>query len=709
MMSDLRAGDKLALPGKTDSCFEVLDARLHAGTIHLFDAEKRADRYVEYADICARISEGSLVLHRKGMPRVSIAAQYNNPALHEQLRLLTYVLRRIDEIREQRGVSFDAAIPLARDAYPKERAGQLLVCPFPSRATLYRAHKNQLLGLPVLRGDKNKGNVAARYSKDLIEFVDEVIQNHFLVTESRWTVLKVTKYVNRQARELGLHVAEHTISRKFVCARIAAVTVDAEYDRMDPLKRVAGKSFAKKRIRAAFPFARIEQDALHLPFVVTAPEGTARTIYLVLAIDVCTGYPVGWHLVLRPPREMDSLSCLEMYLTPAKAARFAEFGIANALNVYGTPGQVIFDNGPETKGGRIVRLERLGMDVKHCKAKEAQGKPFIERLNRSLKEALELLPGCTRFEGKDGKRDPEALGDELMSVQELEKWVVGWLYKEWVNSPLDRLRWDELLVDSVKGKTPLERLRYQTEEMGQPITLPPPRQRWMAALFEHKMCALSAKTGISVERGFRYNGEAMSYLLGKYGDSTQLHVPDFVAGNKIRHDQLRHAAIEGQRTRDAAQPVLHRFGRRRTRECVARRAHGRHEDVRAASSRQRQRGAGEVDKQLLAGAVNLTHRALQAFRERLVVLAELRIAVGLPVRELGLVLLPQQRQRHALATQLLVDASVVGLGVAGWPRGLAEKPPLEFAFVHVTGARPVQPGGTGQSDVLRDHALGNAQ
>jgi hypothetical protein len=34
--------------------------------------------------------------------------------------------------------------------------------------------------------------------------------------------------------------------------------------------------------------------------------------------------------------------------------------------------------------------------------------------------------------------------------------------------------------------------------------------------------------------------------------------------------------------------------------------------------------------------VNLTHRALQAFRERLVVLAELRIAVGLPVRELGL-------------------------------------------------------------------------
>lgn len=524
MMSDLRAGDKLALPGKPDSYFEVLEGRLHAGSIELFDVEKRAPRYVEYNDICARISEGSLVLHRKGMPRVSIVAQYDNPALHARVRLLTYVLRRIDEIRNQRGISFDAAIALARDAYVEERAGQLPAHPFPSRATLYRARKNQRLGLPVLSGDKNKGNATPRYSNDLVDFVKAVIHDHFLVTESKWTVSDVTGYINREARRRSLHVAKNAISRKFVCATIGELTVDAEYDRMDPLDRVAGKSYAKKRIRAAFPLARIEQDALHLPFVVRTPHGVARTVYLVLAIDVCTGYPVGWHLVIGSPREMDSLLCLEMYLTPAKAARFAELGIARAPNIYGTPVLVIFDNGPETKGERIVRLERLGMDVKHCKAKEAQGKPFIERLNRSLKEALQLLPGCTRFEGKDGVRDPEALGEELMTVEALEKWIVRWLYEVWANNPLDRLRWDELLVESVKGKTPLERLTYQTEEVGHPIALPPPRHQWMAALFEHKMCVLSAKTGITLEHGFRYGGDAKSYLLGKYGDRAQLHV-----------------------------------------------------------------------------------------------------------------------------------------------------------------------------------------
>lgn len=524
MMSDLRVGDKVAPPGKPDSYFEVLESRLHAGCVRIFDAERREDRYEEEARIRAAISEGSLVLHRKGMPAVSIAAQYDAPKLHNRLRLLNDTLRRIDAIRDQRGLSFNAAVAIAREAYLDAVTDKPIAAPFPSRATLYRAHANQRLGLPVLKGDGNKGNSAPKYSEALVEFVKEVIQDEYLVPESKWTVLDVTSYINREARRRLLHVAKHAISRKFVSAKIACLTADPDYDRMDPLNRVAGKSFAKNRIRAPFPFARIEQDAVHLPFVVITPHGIARTVYLVLAIDVCTGYPVGWRLVIGSPREMDSLLCLEMYLTPAKAARFEELDISHTLNVYGTPAQVVFDNGPETKGSRIVRLERLSIDVKHCKAKEAQGKPFIERLNRSLKEALQLLGGCTRFEGKDGMRDPVALGDELMTVAELEKWIVRWLYEDWANSPLDRLRWDELLVESVKGKTPLERLTYQTEELGQPITLPPPRREWMAALFEHKQCVLSAKTGISLEHGFRYQGNAKSYLLAKYGDHAQLHI-----------------------------------------------------------------------------------------------------------------------------------------------------------------------------------------
>lgn len=536
MISTLHSGDRLTLPGKPESYWEVISGVIHAGTIEIFDSEKRTARYVDESKIRAGISAGTLILQRKGMPRVGIAVQYDNPALHARVRQLQEALRYIESIQKQLECSFEKAMSVARKDYAREHANDALASRFPSRATLYRAHKKQVLGLPVLSGDKNKGNSTPRYSDPLVEFILSVIRDRYLVTESTWTVVDLTGYINREARRRGLHDAKHAISRKFVISAIQRLTSDAEYDRMDPLNRVAGKSFARKRIRAAYPFARIEQDAVHLPLVVLTPHGVARTVYLVLAIDVCTGYPMGWRLVIGAPREMDSLLCLEMYLTPAKAARFKELGVAHDLNIYGTPSQVIFDNGPETKGGRIMGLEMLGMDVKHCRAKEAQGKPFIERLNRSLKEALQRLPGCTRFNGKDGQRDPEVLGDKLMNIHDLERWVVRWLYEDWVNSPLERLRWDELLIDAVKGKTPLERLRYLTEDMGYPIPMPPSRQAWISALYEHKTCTLSGKTGISLEHGFRYKGDAMSYLLGKYGDHAQLHVV-------YNPDDFRHAYV----------------------------------------------------------------------------------------------------------------------------------------------------------------------
>lgn len=542
MNSDLRVGDRLAAVGKPESYFEILDGRIHAGLIHIFDAEKRESRFIEEAKIRSGISSGHIILHRKGMARVGIASQYDNPALHARVRLLQNALRRIDNIRHKWNISFSAAVPLARQAYKDENNGDVLTTEFPSRATLFRAHKNQLLGLPILKGDKNKGNTTPRYSRDLVEFIEDAISELYLVTESKWTIRNLTEYVNREARRRCLHIEQKSISHKFVESVIRGLSVDASYDRMDPLERIAGKSFAKRRIRSSFAFARIEQDALHLPFVVQTPHGISRTVYLIHAVDTCTGYPVGWRIVIGAPCEMDSIACVEMYLTPAKVERFLELGISHAINLYGTPSQLIFDNGPECKGGRIIRLELIEIDIKHCKAKEAQGKPFIERLNRALKEALQVLPGCTRFNGKDGNRDPEVLGDQLMSIDTLEKWIVRWLYEKWVNSPLERLRWEELLDSSVKGKTPLERLTYLTEEMGHPITMPPPRQKWMAAVFEHKQCVLSAKTGITLEHGFRYKGDAMSYLISQYGDHSLLHVlynPDDFRQAYVYEDDAR--------------------------------------------------------------------------------------------------------------------------------------------------------------------------
>jgi putative transposase len=248
----------------------------------------------------------------------------------------------------------------------------------------------------------------------------------------------LTGHINERARAGGLITTNRPISQKFVLNVIVTdLSIDPDIERMDPKLVAALKSKAPNRIVTSFPFERIEQDAVHLPFFVETPHGPVSNIYLIHAIDCCTGMPVGWHMKIGQPSESDGLRCVESILFP-KQEKFKSLGLEYDFDIYGTPHKLIFDNGPETKGERMRKLTKLGIDVMHCKARHAQGKPFIERLNRSLKEGLQTLRGCTRFNGKDGMRDPIELGDKLMTFQEIEIEIVRWYYETWGTTVLKR-------------------------------------------------------------------------------------------------------------------------------------------------------------------------------------------------------------------------------------------------------------------------------
>jgi len=177
----------------------------------------------------------------------------------------------------------------------------------------------------------------------------------------------------------------------------------------------------------------------------------------------------------------------------------------------------------------------------------------------------------------------------------------------------------------------------------------------------------------------------------------------------VGHDQLRHAADEGERARRRVKPIAHRLARRGAGVGVARRAQRGHEDVRARAVGQRDRRAGVVDEQLLAGAVDLAHRTLELLGEAPIVLAELRVAIGVALGVIGAVLLPQQHQRHAFAVQLLVQAAVVGLHMVARPFRRHQQAPFERGLVDALHARPIEAGGGGQANILGDDALRNAQ
>lgn len=525
--------DRLAPAKNYNAYLEVLDPQPHGGCIKVFDAQKREDRYIEIAHILADIHAGKLTVLREGKPRYSHAAQSEDHELHERNQAVRKLMQHIHDIKKQQGISFLQAYRLAADEYQKDATPQSPS--FPPLSTMYRYKKNDMAGLPVLRGDKNKGNRSSRYPQEVVNTIHIIAERYFLLPHSRWTLKRVTDYVNRDLHGTVLPVASPPISNKYVKSIIMRlVSSDPEHDRMLPRDAIAGKSFAKERIRAEAPFVRVEQDALHLPFVIQTPSGVTSQAYLVHAIDCCTSYPLGWHLVIGAPVEADSLACVEMYMSPLKKKRFKELGIDHDMNVCGTPGQLVIDNGAEVIGVRISNLKKLGIDTKHCKAGAGQEKPFVERLNRSLKEALEGLAGCTRLDGRDGKRDPIALGDKLMTPDELECWIVRWYYEKWIHNRLERLQWDVVLTSSLKGDTPAERWKH-FEATCFAVSLPPSRSEWLAALYEHTERKLSRKTGITIE-GLHYKGNEIETLIGKYGEQRPLHV-------LFNPDDFRHVYI----------------------------------------------------------------------------------------------------------------------------------------------------------------------
>ena len=116
----------------------------------------------------------------------------------------------------------------------------------------------------------------------------------------------------------------------------------------------------------------------------------------------------------------------------------------------------------------------------------------------------------------------------------------------------------------------------------------------------------------------------------------------------IRHDQARHAADELERADLGADPVGGGLAQRGARVGVVRRPERGHEDLRrgdlaGARVDEGYAVAGVVHEQLLAGDMDLAHRALQALRERAVLDAKACVLVGQRalVAEIAGVLFPQ--------------------------------------------------------------------
>lgn len=516
-------GDELVLASTGKTLYEVEKRLPRIQSVRVLDLEKQTECVLAEAPLRLQVALGELRIKRMGVDWEEALSRRQSGADDEKLHAAMRVMQAIEQLRKRYEVSFNKAFCMLREQGRSDDGPERPT--LPSRSQAYRWWQRHRAGLPLRLGDVYKGNRSRRYDVKVDEVIKDLADTHYLQVESRWDLPTLTDFINLTLHDSNLLPKTQAVSKAYV-QRVIQLELDAdpEHARMDPRDAVSAKAVASQRIRISGIFERVEQDGLHLPFVVKTIHGVSKDIWLVHAIDCCTSTPVGWCLLIGSPRVPSTLKCIETILFP-KAPLVERLGLKYDFDIYGTPLQLVMDNGPETGAGgpRMTRLTQLGIDPHWLRSRHPQRKPFIERLNRSLKEELETLPGCTRLNGKDGKRDPIALGDDLMTLEELEQWIVRFFFERWVNRKLKRFERSVLadFADSDRtdlGATPRQRYQVLTEQMGYPVPLPPSIGAWRSVVYEQEFRTLSRTTGISYAT-YHFKGDRLPYLIHQFGET----------------------------------------------------------------------------------------------------------------------------------------------------------------------------------------------
>ena len=525
-MNCLQKKDRLVVKA-TDEHYIISDADPVGGRIRLYNEETNRDEYFLLDDVRKFVANDEWTHEperpEKLVPPVRSPQVQNDPALDQKTEHALHIVREVKRLAKSQSISLRTAIQRVRTTRENGKGSGS----FPSNATLYRLLRNDRHGLPLYFGDKNKGNRKTKRDPEIRLLIAKLGKELFAKQGSRWTLRNLVQNVNDVALDQCHILPKDRISRNYVRNVLFEVLGhDLEVDRMDPRTANSFKAIAQACIVATYPLERVEQDALHLPWRVVTEDGVSHRVYLLHAIDCYSGMPVGWKLIVGAPTFTDTLHCIERCLY-SKVAYFEYLGITTGKDCFGTMQLIVVDNGPENKNKRMVKLSHVGIDVMHCKAHSPQEKPYIERLNRAVKEALQTLPGCTRFDDVDGERDPETLDDLPMPLEELERWIVRFYFEDWANRKLKRLLMTTFTDPEALGRTPWSRWRHATEVRGLPVALPPSRQTWQKTLYQYENRTLSRKTGITYLK-FSFKGPNLPKLVQMLGenDVTVLIDPD---------------------------------------------------------------------------------------------------------------------------------------------------------------------------------------
>lgn len=300
-----------------------------------------------------------------------------------------------------------------------------------SRATLYRWRSDFLAtgllsSLVPRRPDGGKGKPRLKDEKQE-ELLRQAVDDYHL-TDAKPSVQKTWEHLDVLCRAAEVDTPHiNTLTKRIKWRGARAVVAAREGERVASLRFDAIEG---KIPDANWPLAIVEVDHTELP-VMIVDDINRRPInrpWVTFAIDVFSRVIPGMYLSLYHPSAMSAGMCISHAILP-KEKWLADRGIDAEWPCWGVMGSLHMDNAREFRGNMLRKAcEEYSVDLHLRPVKKPHYGAHIERLMGTVSEELKAVPGTT-FSGPKEKGEYDAEGNAIMTLSELERWLVYFIAK----------------------------------------------------------------------------------------------------------------------------------------------------------------------------------------------------------------------------------------------------------------------------------------
>lgn len=306
--------------------------------------------------------------------------------------------------------------------------------------------------IPTPRGPTSGQNTL---DARLDAIIDHAIETHLKVPQ-RKRVSRVIEAVMASCRTAGVAAPHPNTVRRRVKAipRAEILRSQGRSDEAEAFRPITGTFPGAIAPLAVVQIDHSEADVMIVDEALRLPLSRP---WITVAIDVHTRMIVGLVVSMEAPSAFAAGRCIAQAMAP-KDDYLRKQGVSGEWPAYGKPHIVHMDNAREFRGEVLKSAcAEYGIDIQFRRVKTPRYGGHIERLMRTLGEAIRELPGAT-FSNPRERSGYDSDARAVMTLCEFEAWLVDHVVNRYHQQPHSELN----------GAPPIAKWRQGIERIGLP-------------------------------------------------------------------------------------------------------------------------------------------------------------------------------------------------------------------------------------------------